>query len=205
MPGLSIHISQRLFGDLDFDVCNDEGRRQRLASVLDVPCPVKPGMNVTGNFCFTVPLSAIVHATERVEVQVTWVDGSASQLACYQAALPIAGDLDIDFHVEATAAQARLRLRRALSEGGAGTGEAVSAAVRPLLNAAYEAQPEWAEAFSAWRQMHSKEWASPASEAAAYQAFRENVLAVVRAGRPINLDERFDLRADARRTLSHFG
>lgn len=196
--GWSIHVSHKLFGDLDFDACQARSGR-RLQSVLDTPCPVAPGINVSGSFCFTVPLAAMVHATERVDVTVAWADSAAKPMACYRETLTIAGEVSVDFDVEATASQARLSLRRALSEQ-----QGAADAVQPLLHAAYEAQPEWAEAFAAWRRLHRKEWTSPTAEAAAYQTFRENVIAVVRAGRPLTLDDRFDMGADARRTLSHF-
>ena len=48
-------------------------------------------------------------------------------------------------------------------------------------------------------------WASlQQAEARAFTTFRERVLARHHAGRQLDIDERFDLSADARHTLSHF-
>jgi hypothetical protein len=75
---------------------------------------------------------------------------------------------------------------------------------RPLLLQVYDAQPDWAEAFARWQRAHRKKYHADEAEAAAFTAFRDNVLAAVRSGRPLALDERSDLSGETRRTLSHF-
>jgi len=141
----------------------------------------------------------------------------------------------VDETVEALAAEARQRLRRALRQVTTSHPTAADATatvtrasiptavhpvheppssvrqatVAPLLHEVYDAQPDWAEAFSRWKSMHRRDYATDVdarAEAAAFTAFRDNVLSAARTGRPLHRDElgRFDMSADARRSLAHF-
>ena len=87
--------------------------------------------------------------------------------------------------------------------------------IEPRLRAAYEASPEWAEAFHAWRRSHGKAYGRRLddgdveaqgllAEARAFATFRKNVLSSHHADRKLSLDERSDMEPEQRRTLSHF-
>jgi len=222
--GWSLHVAHDLLGDLEFEVCETDAP-MRLPSRVGAKCPVAPGTNVSGRMCLAVPLAAMVHSGEATDLSISWADASGKPTACVRVAVSIAGEVAVDEQVEALAADVRQRLHRALADvtkrssaaaPAASAAEAAGAAtpgpnptalrqaVRPLLLQVYDAQPDWAEAFARWQRAHRKKYHADEAEAAAFTAFRDNVLAAVRSGRPLALDERSDLSGETRRTLSHF-
>lgn len=224
----SLHVQHDLLGDLEFETC-ETSLPKRLPITAGAKCPTAPDRNVSGRVCVAVPLAAIIRAGEQTDLVLSWANEAGRPAGCYRVAVPIAGEVAVDETVEALAAEVRQRLHQALSEaqranpklatksdsraerraldGIAPTsapGDSLRQAVRPLLQQVYEAQPDWKDAFSTWQAAHRKVYRADEAEAAAFTAFRDNVMAAARSGQPLTLDERFDLSREARRTLSHF-
>lgn len=199
------------------------GIQYDLCSAAKLDCPTAG--NVSGTVCDAVPLSAMLMADQRVPFVLRAVDEAGAPLACLQSAAIVADAVAVDADVEETIdKEVHYPLRRALltAEGarsGAVTAEWEEAAsgVRKMLSEAYAAAPEWADAYTRWREAHGKaprrhaEQQSPDEEARAVLAearsfaqFRQNVLTAVRYDRSLKIDSRADMLPDHRRTLEHF-
>ena len=197
---------------------------QPLCQIKGLSCPIAAGATVQASICRDVPLTAVLLAGQRLEVRTSVIDEAGAPIGCLRAAVFIddtIGVLDPDLEEIATQSHAQLRteLNRVASNahGAVTTDEERAEWVRPLLRAAYEASPHWAELYTRWRDVHGSRQrrsleATPAegaaqrvlSEAASFTTFRSNLLHAYHAGRRIELDERSDLQGDVRRTLSHF-
>ena len=198
--------------EAEYDLCH--------AAALHCPTPTLA--NVSGTICETVPLAAIMLAGQQVPFTLQVLDEAGAPLSCIRGAAAVADGVAIDVEVESLADEAAHHpLRRALHEvADARTGAVVDATedrasgIRRLLRDAYEASPEWADAFARWRSTHrrrelqqgaSDDAQAVLAEARSFAQFRENVLSAHRSGRSLSVDERLDMRPDARRTLGHFG
>ena len=202
-------------GGADYDLCNS----------ARISCPGNEfaSKNMSGVICDDIPLAAMILGAHRVHFTLKVSDESGAPVGCVSGSAPIADAISIDADVEAFAdAAAHQPLRRALmstedarSGAAAEPEHARAAAVRRKLQEAYDASPEWADAFARWRAAHGRRYLqgegpeqeaqAVLAEAHAFAQFRENVLALHRAGRSLSVDSRSDKTPDARRTLSHFG
>ena len=194
----------------EYDLCGTRG----------VKCP-GDAANVSGTICDQIPLTAMLLAGSRVDFTIRATDESGAPLACWKGAVAVADGISIDADVESMADDAAHHpLRRALmtaedarSGGGAWVDDARTKGIRRLLKEAYEASPDWAEAFTRWRDLHGRRnlqhapesLAALIAEANSFVRFRENTLSAHRSGRGLSIDARSDQAPDARRTLGHFG
>ena len=213
--GSTLRVSHPAFGRVELSLCDAAG----------ISCPIQAHAPLRATVCVPpLPLATIVLAGERlVGVAVNVSDERGLDVGCYHvAAVDMSGDAHLDDEIEENVVgPLHHSLRRALLShthgGGVSAQEAAQeAVVASRLREAYEASPDWADAFARWRTVHRKEYvadvvgggaglgAGVLAEAAAFAAFRENVLSRVRTGKPLSLDERFDLTSSTRRTLSHF-
>ena len=195
-----------------------------LCGVKGVECPTAPLANVSAKLCGDLPLSAMLHAGERLRVGMSATDESGAPVACWNAYVFVNVAPAFDADVEEVATSSHSRLRRALSEArGMASEDERAAHVRPLLRQVFEAAPHWADAYEQWRNVHTTKRSLQATTAATGEAttgeadgesllaraesfatFRENVMRAHHAGRPVSLDARSDMPADSRRTLAHF-
>ena len=211
-----VEVPKALEPGVEYELCHAAG----------VTCPTRPGTNVSGTICDSVPLSAMLLAGQSVPFTMHVDDESGAPLACMRGEGAVVDTIAVDADVEAMADEAvHNPLRRALHAHaitiGARGGEAAEAAsdestvsgVLRLLRKAYEASPEWADAFSRWQHQHGRrqqqqgqreEVHAILAEAQSFAQFRENVLSAHRLGRALSVDERLDMKPDARRTLGHF-
>ena len=170
--------------------------------------------NVSGTVCEPVPLAAMLLGGQRVAFTLRATDEAGAPFACVQGEAAVADAVAIDADIESMAdAQVHHPLRRAITTAEGSTLEERAHGVRRLLQEAYEASPDWAEAFARWKQTHGRYLrahdqdetpAAVVAEAKGFAQFRENVLSAVRSGRSISVDATYDQTPDHRRTLAHF-
>lgn len=206
--GAAVHVSHPSFGGapLMVDLCKANG----------VHCPTAIGKNVSGSVCKDVPLSAMLLAGQTLKVALSAMDEASAPIGCVHATVEVAERIAADPDVEAAASPAHHRLRRALNEARSQPAATAALTIGTLLRDAYDASPEWAAAFHAWRAAHGKNYHQAddmeeeadarrlLAEASGFAAFRSNVLSAHHNERPVSLDERSDMDAEQRRTLSHF-
>ena len=201
-------------GGADYELCT-AGR---------VDCP--SAGNVSATICDTVPLAAMLLGGKGVPFALRASDEAGAPTSCVRGVAPVADAVNLDIDVESMAdASAHHPLRKAIVTaegarsglaGGKAAAEARVERVRKLLREAYEASPDWAEAFARWREQHGRRYLregahDPAhesqavlAEAKGFDQFRQNVMSAHRQGRGLSIDERADQNPDARRTLGHF-
>ena len=214
-PDKAIRRGMRL--RLDIPGVQDNAGEYELCSAVGIACPSVG--NVSGTICDSVPLAAMLLAGKQVPFALRAVDEAGAPMACVRSMAMLAATAAIDADVEAHVDAAVHRpLRRALftvedARSGTATVAEHAEGIRRLLLEAYEAAPEWADAYARWRAAHGKQRRLDQSdqppedvlaEARGFSQFRQNVLATVRSGRSLALDERSDMRQDHIRTLGHF-
>lgn len=141
----------------------------------DRKCPVSAGQKLFGSVCGELPLSTMVYAGRTLPLTLRTRVNDGESIGCWAAHVQVATTITTDVLLEPSVPHHELH-RVVYSSANVAVEEqddvdelGGAAALRAKLNAAYQALPEWAEAFQIWRQTHKREYlrrVEPSAEAA---------------------------------------